>query len=498
MRIHRRGISRDAAVIVIGLSLLFLYLCWRPIWHTDVWGHLAYGRVIWETGSIPKTEPHLPLSKTMPFVDPPWLGQIIGYAIVSCPRLGIAGLQGLFAVLLTGCAALLVTKAYRHTQSVWAGFVAAAVFLMIGWQPLLVLRPQSAGIMCFVAVLTRLTFVRMSRSDWLVVPLIFALWANLHASFLVGLGLLGCLLAGRWSDVFLRTKSLPLAICTRSAKRLGGVIVLAGIAVLLNPYSTRLYGEALRFSLSENLKDLTEWQPLNIRDGQGMAFAGGVAGLILVYRLTPRSVRTWELLSLLGLGLATLWSSRMLVWWAAIAGLLLAIHGNAACRRQRLPRLNERSIRSVAWMNSALVVALVCFGASPLGMAILADRQPDLCRAVSSRTPVFAAEYLRDHPPVGLVFNTYEWGDYLLWAGPRDVELFVNSHAHLIPRDVWDAYMQVTELKSGWQGIFDEYDIRTVVVDRLYREALIQGLSVDDRWQQPPIECDGQVIFLRK
>ena len=80
---------------------------------------------------------------------------------------------------------------------------------------------------------------------------------------------------------------------------------------------------------------------------------------------------------------------------------------------------------------------------SPFGVAVIHGKHADLGRATSQFTPRFAAEFLTKHPPQGPVFNTYEWGDYLQWAGPRDLQLFVNSHAHLVPRDVWQAYMQV-------------------------------------------------------
>ena len=97
-----------------------------------------------------------------------------------------------------------------------------------------------------------------------------------------------------------------------------------------------------------------------------------------------------------------------------------------------------------------------------------------------------------------MVFNTYEWGDYLQWAGPKNLQLFVNSHAHLVPREVWMAYMQVIEMRSGWEETLDRYGVNTVAIDLLNREALIKKLKEDDRWLSPPEERDGQVIFLRK
>jgi hypothetical protein len=42
-----------------------------------------------------------------------------------------------------------------------------------------------------------------------------------------------------------------------------------------------------------------------------------------------------ELLLLAGLGGWTLWTSRILVWWAVAAAYYLALHGHAAWRKWR-------------------------------------------------------------------------------------------------------------------------------------------------------------------
>ena len=51
---------RVLAGMVLALGLVYVVCCSRPIWHTDVWGHLSYGRFIWENQTIPATEPLLP------------------------------------------------------------------------------------------------------------------------------------------------------------------------------------------------------------------------------------------------------------------------------------------------------------------------------------------------------------------------------------------------------------------------------------------------------
>lgn len=495
---HLRA-PRALAGMVLALGLVYVYYCSRPIWHTDVWGHLSYGRCIWESGGIPQTEPLLAFAKGMPFVDSAWLSQLIGYAVVSSKRLQLAGLQGLFAISVTLCGALLAWRTYQQTKNGWFSLLSLSVFLFVASIPLAVMRPQMAGLACFVFLLTRLVNRSESASDWLVIPAVFALWANLHASFMVGLGLMGVFCVGRLVDVLRRTGSLSTALRDDRVKRSFLLTELAAVAVLLNPYTIRLYVEALRFSGNENLQDLTEWQPLTLRDGQGQMFVIACVLLAVIYRLSPRRVRTWEVLALVGLGLATMWSVRMIVWWAPVAAQLLAQHAHAVWRQWRHVELvPQRKVRTGKWSFITVGLIWICFMVSPFGIAVIHGKHASAAKSLSSFTPRFAAENLAKNPPIGPVFNTYEWGDYLQWAGPRGMQLFVNSHAHLVPRDVWLAYMQVIEQRSGWEETLDRYGINTIVVDVLNRESLVKKLKDDERWQFPPDERDGQVIFRRK
>ena len=346
---HLRA-PRVLAGMALALGLVFAFYCSRPIWHTDVWGHLSYGRLIWNTGRLPATEPLMPLAKGMPFVDSAWLSQLIGYAVVSSERLQLAGLQGLFALAITGCCALLAWRAYQQTRNGWFSLLALCTFLFVGSIPLGVLRPQLAGMLCFVYLLSRLTERSPQSSDWIVVPALFAVWANLHASFPVGLGLLGCFCVGRAIDVFRKTGSVRDSLSDGQVIRLFLITEMSAAAVLLNPYSIGLYLDVMRFSANENLMDLAEWHPLTLRDGQGQLFAVAAIITAILYRCSPRRVRTWEVLTLVMFGLAAMWNARMILWWAPIVALLVAQHGFAAWRKwTQAPLVSETTVRTGKW-----------------------------------------------------------------------------------------------------------------------------------------------------
>ncbi|MFN0199300.1 MAG: hypothetical protein ACKVT0_21330 [Planctomycetaceae bacterium] len=326
----------------------------------------------------------------------------------------------------------------------------------------------------------------------------FALWANLHGSFLVGLACLGASSFGRALDVLRRSKSIRAIWHGSSFKRELLLLELAATAVLINPYGLGLYREVLSFSDASNLSDLIEWQPLTLQMKQGKIFVAVVIGLMMILRYSPRRISAREWLWLVGLGCATLSSSRLIVWWAPWAAWFFVIHGHAAWRSRRIetspvaPRMT-----SGKWTVATLGLIWIAFAYAPLGGAVLHGRLPELKKSVTRQTPLGAVEYLHAHPPRGLIFNTYEWGDYLLWAGPQDLQVFVASHAHLIPTEVWGAYIQIIELGSGWDEQLDRFGFNTIVVDKQNRGSLIAALTNSTKWTLK-LDDGVSVIFERK
>ena len=489
--------SRAFAGLACVVGLIYLFFSNRPLGQTDNWGHLVYGRAIWQMQSLPTMEPLLPLAKGMPVVDTAWLSQLIGFGVMSWQ--GVAGLRGLCAACIAACVALLAWCSYRSSRNGSIAAYAVLTFLVVAWESLAVIHMQLIGLVCFVAMLARFTGRRAHVSDWLLVPVLFAVWANTHASFVMGLYLLLCFAAGRALDVLRRTGSLKLTVCDDRVRRNFLLLELAAVAVLLNPYGSGLYAEVVSFCSNPNLRELTEWRPLSLQTFSGQMFVFVAVLLAMIYRWTPRRVRAWEVLALVGLGVASMWSHGNLIWWAPVAALLVAKHAYAALRaRQHLPFIPEPAPRSVLWSFVMVGVLGLCFMYSPLGGKLLAGKEVELNRAVSADTPIAAADYLKSNPPQGLVFNVHEWGDYLQWAGPPGIELFVNSHVHLVPLDVWQRYLQVLDQRGNWEEVLDRFAVNVIVLDTPRHGALVFKLKRQTEVWKLAFEQDGQVVFVRR
>lgn len=486
--------------VVAGLTALVGVIFWsysfEPLYHTDLWGHLTYGKYIVEAHALPATEPFMRLAAGVPLVDTAWLSQVVGYLTESV--CGPAGVQFLHAFVIGSCCLLLTWNIYRRTWNAAVTTAAVLLFCALNWHQFVVVRPQMAGLLCYVSFLAVLTSKRWRTLNWGLVPFLFLAWANLHGSFVVGLLVLGCFVAGRAFDVFRRTWQFSAVVHDRIVRRLFLLTELSAAATLINPYGWKLYTEVLTFSGNPNLKDLYEWDALQIRSPQGLVTIALVIALAVVYRLSPRRVLSGEFLSLVLFGGLAFWSARMLIWWTPLAAGCFAWHAHAAWRHYHPLFFGPvASPRSGRWTVVTLGLVWVCFGFTPFGLKMLHGKTIELKSSVSPQTPVAAVEYLKEHPPVGQVFNTYELGDFLLWHGPPNVQVFITSQAHLVPREVWRDYLAIIGLASGWEDNLDRYAVNTMLLDKQDRGHLIAKLKDDERWTRS-FEDEAAVVFTRK
>jgi len=486
--------QKSLAVLTAAVGFTFLVLSYFSLWHTDLWGHLSYGRWIWEQGALPATEPLMTLANGMPMINFSWLSQLIGWGMYSIA--GNEGLQFLYASSITACVILLLVRFYKRTNHVVWSLLGVGVFLWLEWQHLRIIRPQLAGMLCHVSLLTLLVGTRWHKRNWVVIPVLFGLWANLHGSFLIGIATLAALCVGRAIDVLRRTGQLQAVVKDNRVRRLFLLTELAAVAVLLNPYGLGIYQAALGLTANTNLQDLVEWDALNLKMKQGQA-AGAIAlALIFAYQFSPRRVSVAEVLLLLGFGMSALWVSRMIVWWAPVAAYCLVLHGSAAWKQFRKTQTSPAE-RQGKWSFISLGLVWICFAFTPFGNFVMHGRHQETERAVSTLTPLGAVKYLNEHPPQGQVFNTYEWGDYLLWAGPKNMQVFVASHAHLIPPTVWQHYMKIIHTSAGWDEVLDQYGVNTVVLDQLSRKNFITRMKREEKWKLD-YEDSTAAVFVRK
>ena len=476
-----------------GLAAVVATTADRPLYHADLWGHLAYGRFLWHHGGLPATEPLMPLS-TEPFVNFAWGAQVLGYLLYAA-----AGPEGvrLLGGVLTGLTVVLAgTAAARRGGGAAGGVAGAGLFLAGAWATLFaaapwvqpwgpqMVRPQSAGVLLFCLIAAAAPAPRRPGWRWWGLPAAFLLWANLHGGWPLGLAWLG---RSTGDDAWKRLSRGGVRAVVRSRRVRAGAAVtgLCGLACCGNPRGPGAFADVLTFARHPNLADIVEWQPLTLARPQGRVFLGVAAVLAVLLWRSPRRVRVSEAVMLLGFGAAA-WglAGRWTVWWAVAA----AVSGGSRVRGFR--SITPRRPRAAVAAGLA-AGALLSTPAWRLAGGVTAGRG-----CLAAGTAVHAARAVRAAGVRGLVLNDHAFGDYLLWAVPSARPVLA-SHAHLIPPDVWRSAFVTLAAGPGWSRTLDRWGVRVLLLAPSRQPDLIAAADASPEWRRV-YEDDLAVLFMRR
>ena len=179
------------ALFVAGLGLFAVVLLWQIPQHfnQDAWLGLVAGRAVAQDG-IPSQDTLTILTAGERWIDQQWLAQLVMYAAHQAGGLALVAL-GHVALTSAGLAlAVAAGRSLGGSERHVLAALAAVVFLFLVVSA--EVRTQGLAYPLFVAVLWALAADGQARSNrvFLVFPLL-VLWANLHGSVVLGVGLVG-------------------------------------------------------------------------------------------------------------------------------------------------------------------------------------------------------------------------------------------------------------------------------------------------------------------
>jgi hypothetical protein len=376
----------------------------RPLDDPDIWYHLAYGRWMVEHGALLRQDPFGAYTRGAELVAYSWMFDVLAYGLHA-----LAGAPGLalLPAVATVAAVVVFRRIVRRSDPAFGWewlLVAAATFslLPVLGQP----RSWLASVLLFGAAFATLLGVRQSgrHRPLIGLPLLFALWANLHLQFVHGLAVVALFaiepLVARVAGARLEpcaTRPVPAVVC----------LLACAAATSVTPYGTGIYhavAENARLSAAYDL----------VRELQAPGFRGvfdwGMLGLLLsaVFRLGRRPLLPGFPAAALTLGTVLAFRARRDVWLLVIPAVALL----ADLRPARGP--GER-VALHGWRRGGLVAAVAGLAAAGW-MATLGGGRGDATLATAF--PAAAADEVARRGYPGPVYAHYNWGSYLLWRLP--------------------------------------------------------------------------------
>ncbi len=468
----------------------------RVVVDTDLYWQLATGRYILQTG-IPLTDPFSATMIGKPWVDIYWLAQIGLYSVFTW--LGMNGLMLLVALIVV-VAFVFVWK--QLSGGVWLR-TGVLILTAIATSEVWTVRPHLLTFL-FVALLGYVLYLyKWQKIDRLwIIPLMFVVWVNVHGGYIAGFMLIGALIMGEALQCAVRNSDwriwmphseieIPRAELSWIEWRKLAITTLISAAVLLiNPYTIgaiELPFKTVGLSTLQNF--ITEWASPNFHDilQQPMIWL-----LLLTLCAIGWSGRRLDIADALTVSLfayISFLAQRNIGLFAIVCAPILTRHASVLIEKSRWGQW--RMSRGLPVINLILLIVI----ASAVALKAFVVLQPSLrTNAENNVLPIGAADWIEQHQPIGAMFNSYNWGGYLMWRLGSNYPVFVDGRTDLYDETFLNEYRSIVLAAPNVDSLLDQYHVNFIVVEK--DSVLPVYLAGSTHWQLA-YQDQQAVIFVR-
>ncbi|HUS83762.1 MAG TPA: hypothetical protein VMX56_01350 [Anaerolineales bacterium] len=453
--------------LVLGITFLAISaMAVRASVGYDTWWHLKAGEWMLANREILRIDLFSLTRQGSAWIYPGWLAQIILYAAFQ--TFSFAGLN-LFTALMVVAAFAFVWCTLEGRDLLKAFIILLAASASgVYWSA----RPQIisfalAGYFLFVLYSSRKGRERLLWS----LPLAMIFWVNVHGGFAIGFLILGVYLCGEivqlvhevvrgdrdWGSVWEQHK--------REIFRLLSISLLCALAVMINPHGPQMILYPLKTVSIQVLQDyIQEWQSPNFHQAEVLPFLLMLLLVIGTISGSSRKVDPTELLLVLVFLALALLASRNIALFALVAAPFITRHLDAVLDDQQHevkagPQLMESAAK---WVN--LTIFLLLFAASGIKISSALSSQSNQ-DGIEAEFPVRAVEYLRDFQTNKNLFNSYNWGGYVIWELHPDFLSFVDGRTDLFDDEILEDYIVSWQGLAGWEQVFEKWDIKMALIE---------------------------------
>ncbi len=462
--------------IFLAAMLLVVTLSARVPLDADMWWHIRSGEMSVKQGA-PLLEDVFSFTRYgTEWTNHSWLSQVFLYLAFQ-----LAGFHGL-AIYTALLAAVSMGLVYRLIE----GPPLLKAFLIIlcssacalVWTP----RPQMFSLVFFALLLNLLAdFKNGKRRRLWLIPLLFALWSNLHGGFPIGLVLLGVFTAAELANrlfFFNQDDCLPWT----QIRGLSLWSLSAIPAVLINPNGIKTWlipFQTVGITALQNL--IQEWASPDFHNLPQQVILWLLFLMVISFSMAGRRIPLGDLFIPLAFAYMTFMARRNIAAFAMTAipatsrGLLLAWWGwrdrmeseggiAALMQKYRLatPKIENRQVTPAVSRVVNLVIIAFLSGLA-FGRLGIMSLQPVVDRYLSTEYPVEAVNWMKQLTVTGNILNEYNWGGYLVFSNPA-TPVFVDGRTDLFGDEIIGEWQQVVLGEPEWRSILDKWEVQAVLL----------------------------------
>ncbi|CAN5806793.1 hypothetical protein BH20CHL4_BH20CHL4_07140 [soil metagenome] len=384
------------------------------------------------------------------FVAHEWLG---GVFLSVTDRIGDypAGIVATWVIAVAGFWILVAAmrvyglswRACTLFSVVWMG-----VFLRDG---VFAVRPQMWTFSFFALLFLFIALYETGRWNQLwVLPPLFLIWFNAHLSAVIGIAILGVF----GLDQLIRRKAVRHLIIV-------GVLCLAGMVV--NPYGLEYLEVILRYPNRPEIWNdrIFEWQAPDFSQRHNWPFALAIPMVIPAVWQLLRG-RVWPSTMVIFFLYHALTSVRFVTIYVMLCmvfagGLLWQHRRDCPMAWQPVPAVQLRR----GWL---LAVPAAVSTALVLWVALTYDNSQFRRDPVAWGYPVDAATIYQEQLSDRRLFNTYDWGGYLLNRFNGYPEIYIDGRSEVYPSSLLERYFYIVDGNTGWDAMLNEDGVDVIMI----------------------------------
>jgi len=441
----------------------------------DAFHEMALARVWCTAGSFPVDDVFAFTHTVAPAVHHEWGTGLVLYWTAELSPLGLHGMA-LLRIALIACLAALLYRAARNegAHPYLIAVLAPLVFPML-WVGFGNLRAQ---LFTLVLLAAQLLFM---QSDWKggrrwVVGwfLLYVVWLNVHAGFVVGLALIVYHIGIRWTYGLLFDacgnlrpgRMVQTQVWREQWARMWHHSLIPALAVLgsgLNPWGWN-YPIYLWRAITMQRHTMLEWQPLWMTYDPALTMIAFIGSLLLIGYVAKNRrwnrLHGWFFLCLAAymackhLRHGSLYSVLWIAWmpgWVTATPLGRSIVASLQ---------NRRPIAMVSCMS-----AMIVFGTYAASQRIWLTTVPDRDPGGVMVYPVAACNYINARQLHGNMLTPFVAGGYVSWRSYPAIRVSLDGRYEVAYRDdVLPKHDRFFLAQDGWSELLEEYPVDMILV----------------------------------
>ena len=470
-------------------AILIFIICLNPPIDTDMWWHLKSGEFMWQQKAILTWDQFSFTKINQPWVNAFWVSDLFMYFLVK-----IGGLQLLSIVIgLTGCITYLMiffrsAKPYFISTFV---IIIAAISASPGWTA----RPQVFSFLLLGLLNLWLEkWNSKSKSSLFLLPFFFIAWTNIHGGFIWGFLLLLATIAGKIFDLS-NNSEIQKPSSLIKIKQLSLWTLVSAASVAINPYGFSIWKLPFH-TIDVSISVIQEWFSPNFHNIEMQPFLWMIFLFIIALSISTKRQNFVDIIKSLGFIYLGFISQRNIPLSSIVVAPLIIdsfseswdyLINKKSNKFTRLFSPGKKDHHYSGIINTIIIILLLIVAAGRVF-------QQTEKSTVESPYPYSAINWIKDNHLTGNMFNSYNWGGFLIYNLPS-YPVFIDGRADLYGEAFIGEWWTIAEGKSKAIALLDSYKINFLILEPNW--PIIDLLLSAGNWYQG-YQDDISIVLIRR